>query len=99
MKSDVPEQLVVWSCPICGALGHSPAAVKMAPYAGEPYGNLCWVSSQHAEPVRTLFRRDARLTPNGDWVRRLVSEWVFDEDVNEGRSIVENDAIQAEAKP
>ena len=40
--------------------------------------------------------REFRMTPDGQWVSRMASAWVFDDDANEGRSIVENDAIQAE---
>lgn len=96
MTTKMPERLTIYTCPVCGAVGSSPGSVKLAPYGGVPYANRCWDTAQHAEPVETVFYRQARLTPNGDWVRRLVSDWAFDDDANEGRSIAENDAIQAE---
>ena len=44
------------------------------------------------------FQWQSRMTPDGQWVRRLVGPWIVDEDATEGRSIVENDAIQADQR-
>lgn len=39
---------------------------------------------------------ESRMTPAGDWVWRWAGEWNLEADAAEGRSIVENDAIQKE---
>lgn len=46
----------------------------------------------------TPLRRVSRMTPDGRWVWAWQSEWQLDEDATQGRSIIENDAIQAERR-